>query len=100
MKMIIFMILMGLVILGMVWFMRKSQAKEELARQQSIKRLKEPRKDALTLKEPATWPTIVQTAGAQASGAVLEANDLGQEQAAEELSMTSIEYEPSKHASA
>jgi hypothetical protein len=92
MKVLIFLILMAFVIFGMLWNMRKSQAKADAARQESMERLKKERQKVLTPQEYATWPVIVTPL--KGSGAGSEP-DLPAEP-----TMTAIEYEPSGRASA
>jgi hypothetical protein len=91
MKTVIFLIIMALVIAGMLVSMRKSQAKADLAREESLKRLKKERKKVLTPQEYAKWPVIIRPIkGDDATG-----TKTGADQVDEPL-MTSIEYEPSE----
>ena len=88
MKTLIFLIIMALVISGMIVSMRKSQAKADLAKQESLERLKKERKEALK-QDYVVWPVIVgPLKGHQASGAGSEPDH------AEQLAMTEIEYVP------
>jgi len=92
MKTIIFLIIMTLVIAGMIVSMRKSQAKTDLARQESLKRLKKERKEALTPQEYAQWPVIIRPV--KGTGANAGSDPV------EELAMTSVEYEPPERVTA
>jgi hypothetical protein len=89
MKTVIFLVVMVLVIAGMLVSMRKSQARQDLAREESLKRLKKERKKVLTPQEYAKWPVIIRPVkGGDATG-----TKAGSEPVDEPL-MTSIEYEP------
>jgi len=88
MKTLIFLIIMALVISGMIVSMRKSQAKADLAKQQSLERLKKQRKEALK-QDYVVWPVIVgPLKGHQASRAGSEPDH------PEQPLMTEIEYVP------
>ena len=83
MKVLIFLILIALVV-SVVWNMRKSQAKEDLARRKSIKHRKEQEKEVIASKEDMVWPTIIRPVkGDLQSSADAEV---------EEPSMTAIEF--------
>lgn len=88
MKTLIFLIFFVLLVSGLVWKMRKSQAEEHLARRKSIKRKREKEKEAVTSDEIMMWPVIIRPGGKDESG---------KEPEIEEPSMTSIEYEPPDH---
>jgi hypothetical protein len=87
MKTVIFLVVMVLVIAGMLVSMRKSQAKQDLARHESLERMKKERKKAITPQEYAHWPVIIRP---------LKGGDAAGEKAVteEEPLMTAIEYEP------
>jgi hypothetical protein len=87
MKTVIFLVVMVLVIAGMLVSMRKSQARQDLAREESLKRLKKERKKVLTPQEYAKWPVIIRPVKGDATG-----TKAGPEPGEEPL-MTSIEYE-------
>lgn len=91
MKTVIFLVVMVLVIAGMLVSMRKSQAKQDLAREESLKRLKKERKKVLTPQEYAKWPVIIRPV----KGGDTTGTKAGSEPIEEPL-MTSIEYEPSE----
>ncbi len=89
MKALIFLIFIVLIISAMVWNMRKSQAKTDLARLESIERRREQEKEAVTPMEDMEWPVIIRpVSGRDPSGA---------EKAIEEPSMTTIEFVPDEH---
>jgi len=91
MKTVIFLVVMILIIAGMLVSMRKSQARQDLAREESLKRLKKERKKVLTPQEYAKWPVIIRPIrGDDANGTKAGSDPV------EEPLMTSIEYEPSK----
>lgn len=84
MKVLIFLIVIGLVVYALVWNMKKTQAKADLARREAINRRKEKDQEALKPDEVMIWPVIVSST----KGEQEESSD------PEEPSMTEIEYEP------
>ena len=84
MKVLIFLIVIGVVVSAMIWTMRKSQAEEDLVRRKSIKHRKKQEKEVLETKEDMVWPTIIRPVkGDLQSSADAEI---------EEPSMTAIEF--------
>jgi len=92
MKALIFLILMALVIFGMIRSMRKSQAKAESEKHETLKRLKKERKKVLTPQQYATWPVIITPLKRDGDGS--DAN------LPAEPTMTAVEYDPPGRASA
>ena len=83
MKEIIFLTVVVAIVCMMILKMRKSQAEADLARQKAIQLRKEKEKEFMTPQEDMMWPVvgINEKVGEEVSGA-------------EELSMSTIEYEP------
>jgi len=95
---LIFLIFVVLVVSVMFWAMRKSQAKEVLAKQKSIQHRKKQTQEALTPEEHMTWPVIIRpVSGKQASGEGSDPDHPEEDALVEEPSMTTIEFEPSEH---
>jgi hypothetical protein len=92
MKALIFLILMALVIFGMIWSMRKSRAKADAARHESLNRLKKERQKVLTPQQYATWPVIITP--------LKRDGDTSNADLPPEPTMTAVEYEPPGRASA
>jgi hypothetical protein len=86
MKTLIFLIFFILVISGMFWKMRKSQAEADLVQRKSIERKRKKEKEAVTTDEDMIWPVIIKPVSGE--GAPDEEPEI------EEPSMTTIEYEP------
>ena len=97
MKALIFLLITALVVSVIVWAMRKSQAKADLARRQSIERRKKKRKEDLTPQEYMEWPVIIRPVKGDGSPDAEPDSDRGGDSpAVEEPSMTTIEFEPSE----
>ena len=92
---LIFLIFVVLVVSVMFWAMRKSQAKEVLAKQKSIQHRKKQTQEALTPEEHMTWPVIIRpVSGNAASVKASDPEHPEEETFVEEPSMTSIEFVP------
>jgi len=88
MKALIFLVLLALVVSGVVWKMRKSQAEADAARRKTRERLKKQKKEAVTPEMDMVWPVIIRP---------VTGNDpSAQEMADKELAMTAIECELSE----
>lgn len=95
MKTVIFLIFMGLLIFGMIWATRRSQAKATLEKHHALERRKKERKETLK-QDYVTWPVIIRpVTGAAAPDTESEADDH-----ARELAMSSIEFETHEQKSA
>jgi hypothetical protein len=57
MKIFIFLFFIVLIVYALFWYWRKSEAEADLARRESMKRVKKDKKVAITA-EDATWPTV------------------------------------------
>lgn len=88
MKALIVLIFLALVVSGVVWKMRKSQAEADLARRKTRERLKKQKQKEMTPEMDMVWPVMIRP--------VTGNNAPGQEKAEEELAMTSIECELSE----
>ena len=67
MKTLIFLIFVVLVISGIVWQMRKSQAKEDLAKRKATELLRQRQKEAVTPQEDVIWPVVIRPVKGQGS---------------------------------
>jgi len=99
MKTLAFLIAISLVIAGIVWAIRKSQAEANLARRKSIeRRRKQKEKEALTPQEDMVWPVIIRPVkGRQASGTGSKLDERETDRVIEEPSMTAVKFVPSQH---
>lgn len=95
MKAVIFLILMGLIIFGMIWSIRKSQAKATLEKHHTLERRKKERQESLK-QDYVTWPVIIRpVTGAETPGVDSDPDDH-----ARELAMSTIEFETQEQKSA
>jgi hypothetical protein len=91
MKALIILVIMGLIVSVVAWRFRNAQAEEALARREALKKRKNKDKQVMTPEIDMTWPVIVKPV--RGEGAQEEVGD-------EELSMTSIDFEPSDQVAA
>jgi len=84
MKAFIFLIFIILVVSGMIWKMRKSQAEEALAHRKSLQSKRKQKKEAVTPDEVMIWPVIVKPVTGKGAP--------GEEPEIEEPTMTTIEF--------
>jgi len=87
MKMLIFVIVLALVGCVVLWRVRKADAEKELARHHEMKQRKKQRKHAITSTHHEKWPTIIHASGKPRAK---------EDEEVPELSMTSIEFEPTE----
>jgi hypothetical protein len=85
MKMFIILLILLAIVGGVVRRLQKARAEEELAHRRIMERKKKQHREAITPKSNATWPVIVKP---------LKGDGVADEEAAEEPTMTTIEYEP------
>lgn len=91
MKALIILLIVGLIVSVVVWRFRKAQAEEALARREALKKRKKKQNEVMTPEIDMTWPVIVKPV--RGEGAQEQVGD-------EDLSMTSIEFEPSDQVAA
>jgi len=96
MKTLIFLIFVILVISGIVWQMRKSQAKADLAKRKATELLRQRQKEAVTPQEDVIWPVVIRPVKGQASAAGSNPGNNEKDAVSDEPSMTAIEFEPTE----
>lgn len=95
MKTLIFLIFVVLVISGIIWTMRKSQAKADLAKRKATELLRKRQKEAVTPQEDVIWPVVIRPVkGQHGSAAGSNPGDREKDEVSDELAMTAIDYEP------
>lgn len=85
MKTLMFLAFIALVVYGVNWYLRKAQAKADLERRKALKQKKKQRKEAISPEEVMVWPVIVKP---------VRGSGEAEKEAAEEPSMTTIEFKP------
>jgi len=88
MKAFIILAFLALVVSGVIWKMRKSQAEADAARRKTRERLKKQKQKEVTPEMDMVWPVIIRPVSGN--------NAPGHEAAAEDLAMTAIECELSE----
>lgn len=90
MKTLFFLIVLALVASFVIWRIRQSDAKNQIAQAEALELRKMQRREAVTTKDPVIWPTIIRpVSGDQSSESEPEIP---------EPMMAAIEYEPAEHA--
>ncbi len=92
MKAVIFLVVIALVLVAVIYRMRKAQAEEIKARHEVIQKRKEKSREAMLADQEVVWPVIVKTV----TGDGKDIDEEGGHDA--ELAMTSIEFEEEKRA--
>jgi hypothetical protein len=92
MKAILFLAILGAVVALVAWKVRKEQAEAAVARRKALQQRKKKYNEALSQDDQVIWPVIVTPLGGK------QATEAGE--AAEEPTMTSIEFEPADAKSA
>ncbi len=83
MKILIFLMIIGIIFSWWFWNWRKTQAEADLARRKILERQRQQRKEE-TRAEDVTWPTV----------GLSTSSDLKERADSEEPSMTTIEFVP------
>ena len=96
MKILIFLIVVGLVFYAVYRKNQKSQAEVDLARRKRIERRKEREKETLTSHNVVDWQAIGPAASLARAEADPEPAEADPEALAGELSMASIDYVPTE----
>ena len=92
MKALIFLTVLALIVGAVIWWLRKSQAEAVLAQRKAVERRKQKDQESLTPEIDMIWPVVVKPVTGEEAPT--------EENAAEELQMSTIEFESSEQSKA